>query len=79
MLPKTAVLKALLLTRFTALVLIGNVNSKLLQAKEWSANASDHPTNKAVEKAIVDKGLGKKHGQYFIFSFASSFVVFHAA
>ena len=36
-----------------------------------------------VEKAIVDKGLGKKHNQYFIFMVASdaasSFVLFHAA
>ena len=75
------------------LVLIRNVNSKLLQAEEWSssswrivvnmsANASDCPANKAVEKAIVEKGLGKKHGQYFIFMVAldaaSSFVLFHA-
>ena len=29
-----------------------------------SANASDHSANKAVEKAIMDKGLGKKRGQY---------------
>ena len=38
--------------------------------------------NKAVEKAIMDKGLGKKRGLYFIFIVASvatsSFVLFHA-
>ena len=52
-----------------------------------STNAAcDHPANKAVEKAIVDKGLGKKRGQYFnswLFMVtsdaASSFVLFHAA
>ena len=45
-----------------------------------SANASDRPANEAVEKAIVEKGLGKKRGQYFIFMVASdtasSFVFF---
>ena len=39
--------------------------------------------NKAVEKAVVDNGLGKKHGQYFMnmvaSDAASSFVLFHAA
>ena len=48
-----------------------------------SADASDHPANKAVQKAIVHKGLGKKRGQYFIFILASvaasSFVLFHVA
>ena len=49
-----------------------------------SANAAaNHPANKAVEKAIVDKGLGKKCDQYFIFMVAlvaaSSFVLFHTA
>ena len=38
--------------------------------------------NKAVEKAVVDKGLGKKCGQYFIYMVASyeasSFILFHA-
>ena len=37
--------------------------------------------NKAVEKAIVDKGLGKKRGEYFIFMVAldaaSSFMLFY--
>ena len=46
-----------------------------------SANASDCHANKAEEKAVVDKGLGKKHGQYFIFMVASdaasSFVLIH--
>ena len=44
--------------------------------------ASDLPANKVVEKAIVDKGLHKKHGQYFAFMVAldaaSSFVLFYA-
>ena len=46
-----------------------------------SANtACDHPANKAVEKAIVHKGLGKKCGQYFIFMVASvAASSFHAA
>ena len=38
-----------------------------------SANASDCPANKAEEKTVVDKGLGKKHGQYFIFMQALSY------
>ena len=42
-----------------------------------SASASHHPANKAVEKAIVDKGLGKKCAQYS--NVASSFVLFHVA
>ena len=46
-----------------------------------SANASDCPANEAVEKAIVEKGLDKKCGQYFIFMVAldtaSFFVFFH--
>ena len=46
-----------------------------------SANASDRPANKAEEKAVVEKGLGKKHSQYFIFMVASdavnSFVLVH--
>ena len=47
-----------------------------------SANASDGSANKAMEKAIVEKGLCEKRGQYFIFMVASdaasSFVLFHA-
>ena len=42
-----------------------------------STNASHHPANKAVEKAIVDKGLGKKCAQYS--DVASFFVLFHVA
>ena len=46
------------------------------------ANISDRPANKAFEKVIVDKGLGKKSSQYFISMVAmdapSSFVLFHA-
>ena len=38
--------------------------------------------NMAVEKAVVDKGLDEKCGQYFIFvvvlDAASCFVIFHA-
>ena len=38
--------------------------------------------NKTVEKADVDKGLGKKRGQYVMFIVASdpasSFILFHA-
>ena len=40
------------------------------------------PCNKAVEKAIVNKGLGKKRDQYFILMVASEaaslFVLFYA-
>ena len=47
-----------------------------------SANANDCPANKVVEKAIMEKSLGKKRGQYFIFmvasNAASSFVLFNA-
>ena len=42
-----------------------------------STNASHHPANKAVEKAIVDKGLGKKCAEYS--DVASFFVLFHVA
>ena len=39
-------------------------------------------TKKGVEKAIVDKGLGKKHGHYIIFMVSldtvRSFAFFHA-
>ena len=39
--------------------------------------------NQVLEKSIVDKGLSKKHGQYFIFMVASNaagcFILFHAA
>ena len=46
------------------------------------ANASDRHAKKVVEKAIVDKGLGKKRDQYFIFMVAldaaASFVLFRA-
>ena len=39
--------------------------------------------NKAVEKAVIDKGLDKKYGQYFISMVASDaascFVLFNAA
>ena len=45
-----------------------------------SANASDRPANKMVEKAIMEKGLGKKRGQYFIFIMMQQalFTLFHA-
>ena len=57
---------------------IHDLNLQLLQAEAWfsgsqriivnmSSNVSDHLANKAVEKAITDKALGKKCGQYFIF------------
>ena len=46
-----------------------------------SANISDRPANKALEKVIVDEGLGKKSSRYFISIVAldapSSFVLFH--
>ena len=86
---KTAVLNQL----GSLLVLTRNVNSKVLQAEEWSsrsrttvvnisANASDCLANMAVEKAIVHKNLGKKR-PVFIFMVASvaasSFVFFYAA
>ena len=76
------------------LVLIHDVNSKLLQARGWSSGSQGSlstclPTqtitlaNEVGKKAIVDKGLGKKRGLYFIFIVASvaasSFVLFHAA
>ena len=39
--------------------------------------------NKEAEKAVMNIGLGKKHGHYFIFIVASNaaccFVLFHAA
>ena len=38
--------------------------------------------NNVVEKAVIDKGLGKKHSQYFMFMVASdavnTFVLFDA-
>ena len=86
---KTAVLNRL----GSLLVLARNVNSKVLQAEEWSsrsrmtvvnisANASDCLAKTAVEKAIVHKNQGRS-GQYFIFMVASvaasSFLFFHAA
>ena len=75
------------------LVLICDVNLKLLQAKGCSsgswriivkmfASASDHAANKAVEKFIIDKSLDKKLSKYFIFivvwDAASSFILFHS-
>ena len=59
------------------LVLTCDINSKVLQAKEWSsrsrttvvnmsANASDRLANTAVEKAIVHKSLGKKRSVLYI-------------
>ena len=76
------------------LVLTRDVNSKILQADEWSSRsrlmtvvnvsanaASDRLANTPVEKAILHKNLVRS-GQYFIFMItsvaASSFVLFHA-
>ena len=76
------------------LVLTRDVNSKVLQAEEWSgrsrtivvnisANASGRLANTAVEKAIVHKKNWVRSGQYFIFIVASvaasAFVLFHDA
>ena len=73
------------------LVLTRDVNSKLLQAKQLSSrsqtivvnmstNASDRLANKAVEKAIMHKSLGKKWSGLFMVPSvaASSLVLFHA-
>ena len=58
-----------------------NTSDRPANKANMSANASDRPANKAEEKAVVEKGLGKKHGQYFIFMVASdavnSFVLVH--
>ena len=47
-----------------------------------SANITDRPASKALEKVLVDKGFGKKSSRYFISMVASdapsSFVLFHA-
>ena len=70
---KTAVLNRL----GSLLVLTRDVNSKVLQAEEWSsrsrmtvvnmsANTSDRLANTAVEKAIVHKILGKKRSVLYI-------------
>ena len=77
----TITLDALFLTWFTAscmLVLIHDVNSKLVQAEGRSFGLQRTVVNMfptqviMVEKAIMDKeGLGKKHGQCFIFIVAS--------
>ena len=87
---KTAILNGL----GSLLVLTRDVNSKVLQAKEWSsrsrlttvvnksANASNRLANTAVEKAIVHQNLGKKLSVLYIHGItsvaASSFVLFHA-
>ena len=52
-------------------------------APSKSLAASSLHNIKEVEKAVMNIGLGKKHGQYFIFivalDAASCFVLFHAA
>ena len=59
------------------LVLTRDVNSKVLQAKEWSsrsrmtvdnisANTSDRLANTVMEKAIMHKNLGKKRSVLYI-------------
>ena len=67
---------------------IYNVNSKLLQAEGWSFRSQRVTSdliafaNEVVEKAVMNKRLGKKCGQYFIYmvasNVASSFIFFHA-
>ena len=90
---KTAVLNVLLLTGFTAgpqsrcqLEAIQTEGSSFVSRRivvNMSANSSNHRANEAVEKTILDKGLGKKHSQYLIIMVAldaaSSFILFHAA
>ena len=81
---KTAVLNALLLSRSIASHHSRCPVKTTLQAKGLSGGLPDPkeslsmclPTqaitlaNKVVEKAVVNKGLGKKHGQYLIFMVA---------
>ena len=54
----------------------------LLDPKGSLSTCLPTPAHEAVEIAIVDKGLGKQHDQYFIFMIAldaaSSFIFFYA-
>ena len=58
------------------------VRTETMAPSESLAASSLHNI-KEVEKAVMNIGLGKKHGQYFIFIVASDaascFVLFHAA
>ena len=81
---KMGVLNALLLTRFTACSHSRRPSCKpkdvLLDPEGSLSICLPTPAHEAVEIAIVDKGLGKKRDQYFIFMIAldaaSSFVFF---
>ena len=84
---KTTVINAVLLTRLTGsphlqcqFKAIPDLERSM--STDMSANTSDHPANKAVKKAIMGKGLGKKRVQCFKLMLASnaasSFVLFHA-
>ena len=65
-----------------------DVNSKVLQAEDWSsrsrttivsmsANTSDRLANTAVEKAIVNKILGKKRSVLYIHGSLGCSQLFH--